>query len=105
MGGGAEVGAFLDLISCACQLRRIASEQAVELTFEPDTSVFGDGFFAVLDAHHCRKVITARFAFGDNTEQGQGLNYLSLRADIGDFALNIGGQLTASAADQFVSRQ
>ncbi|MNN16784.1 hypothetical protein D3C81_1299360 [compost metagenome] len=101
----AEVGALLDLITSACEFGRVAGEQAVEFAFESDAGIFGSGFFGVLQTHHRGEIIGVRFAAGCYAEQRQGVQLFRLSANVDDFAFDIGGQLTATAADQLVPGQ
>ncbi|MNZ77361.1 hypothetical protein D3C78_958980 [compost metagenome] len=105
VGRRAEVGALADLIAGARELGRVAGEQAVELALEADAGIFGDGFFRVLKAHHRGEIVGVRLAAGGHAQQWQGIEFLCLDADVGHFAFDIGGQLAAAAADQFVPGQ
>ncbi len=105
VGGGAEVGAFLDLVAGAAELGGIAGQQAGKFTFEADAGIFGDRFFGVLQAHHRREIVGVRFFAGGHAKQRQGFDQLGLGADAADFTLDIGGQFTAATADQLVPGQ
>ncbi|MNO95869.1 hypothetical protein D3C76_875230 [compost metagenome] len=102
---GAEFGTFVDLLASARQFRRVTAEQAVELTLEADAGIFGRGFLGVFQAHHRSEIIGVRFTAGRHAQQRQGVQLFGLAADVGDFALDIGGQFAATAADQFVPGQ
>ncbi len=105
VGRGTEVGAFLDLLAGARQFRRVAGEEAVQFTLEADAGIFRNGFFSVFQPHHGGEIIRIRFSADGHAQQWQGIQLLSLGTDVGDFALDIGSQFAAAAADQFVAGQ
>ncbi|MNL05276.1 hypothetical protein D3C87_1258630 [compost metagenome] len=105
VSGGAEVGALANLFAGAGKFRRIAGQQVIEFTLEADTSIFGDRFLGVLQAHHGGEIIGVRLTVGGDAQQWQGLQLFGLNAQVADFTLDIGGQFAATAADQFVPGQ
>ena len=105
LSAGAEFCAALNLIPGPVQLGGVTVKQAAQFTFVAHAAVFGDGFLAIAQAHHGGEVFSARLGTGCDAEQWQGIQRLRLGAYGRDFAFDIGGQLTAAAADQFVPGQ
>ncbi len=105
VGRGCQVGPALDLFASAGQFGRVAGQQAVQFALEVDAGVHGRGFLAAFQAHHGTEVVGVGFAARGHAQQGQGFQLSGLAADTGQLALDIGGQFTATAADQFVPGQ